>query len=56
MTWLLAAGLLWLMWKLRRRRRRAARLSDAPLAGYDTGVRSPWGTPGPRMFRPHKGF
>lgn len=27
----------------------------APLAGYDTGVRSPWRTPG-RFFKPHRGF
>jgi hypothetical protein len=30
-------------------------LVRGPLAGYDTGVRSPWRTPG-RFFKPHRGF
>jgi len=30
-------------------------LVRAPLAGYDTGVRSPWRTPG-RFHKPHRGF
>jgi len=30
-------------------------LVRTPLAGYDTGVRSPWRTPG-RRGRPHRGF
>jgi hypothetical protein len=41
-----------------RRLRRARRLrlrQYAPLAGLDTGVRSPWRTPN-RLFRPHRGF
>jgi hypothetical protein len=30
-------------------------LVRTPLAGYDTGVRSPWRTPG-RFGKPHRGF
>lgn len=41
---------------LRHRRLKGLRaLTRTPLAGYDTGVRSPWRTPG-RFFRPHRGF
>lgn len=41
---------------LRRRKLKVRKaLVRAPLAGYDTGVRSPWRTPG-RFFRPHRGF
>jgi hypothetical protein len=36
-----------------RRRRRGKALLRAPLAGLDTGVRSPWRVPGKR---PHRGF
>ena len=39
--------------KMKRRKRK--KLTLAPLAGYDTGVRSPWRTPA-RFFKPHKGF
>ena len=38
-----------------RRIRLRRKLTRAPLAGYDTGLRSPWRTPG-RWFRPHRGF
>lgn len=38
-----------------RRRVKVKNLVFAPLAGYDTGVRSPWRTPG-RFFKPHRGF
>jgi hypothetical protein len=38
----------------RKRRRRAAALAT-PLAGLDTGCRSPFRTPA-RHFRPHRGF
>lgn len=41
---------------VQRRARRKGRVQlAAPLAGYDTGVRSPWRTP-QRFFKPHKGF
>jgi hypothetical protein len=38
-----------------RRRGRRLRKLASPLAGYDTGTRSAWRTPG-RFFKPHKGF
>jgi hypothetical protein len=38
--------------KLRLRRK----VATAPLAGYDTGVRSAWRVPGRRWNRPHRGF
>lgn len=40
----------------RHRKLKARRaMTRTPLAGYDTGVRSPWRTPG-RFFKPHRGF
>ncbi len=40
----------------RHRKLRARRLlTRTPLAGYDTGFRSAWRTPG-RWLRPHRGF
>lgn len=49
-------GVLVLLLVLRkiRKRRRAARRADSPLAGMDTGTRSPYRAP--RRVRFHRGF
>ncbi len=45
-----------LAWFTRHRKHLGLRkLTRGPLAGYDTGVRSAWRTPG-RFIRPHRGF
>jgi hypothetical protein len=56
MVWVclpIAVLLAFLMRKRKLRRKR--KLVVAPLAGYDTGVRSPWRVP-VRFFKPHRGF
>lgn len=55
---LVAGGVLVLLFVLLRARRHGKdkkHLRTTPLAGYDTGVRSPRRVPG-RYFTPHRGF
>lgn len=52
---MLLVALTWLAVRTLSRRRRKRLGLLTPLAGLDTGVRSPWRTPG-RFFKPHKGF
>lgn len=51
---LLVIPILLLVLRARRKRKRALRASVAPLAGFDTGLRSPHRAP--RGTRFHKGF
>jgi len=44
------------VWWWLRRRRRANATPPGPLAGYDTGVRSPWRVPGSSFWGPRRGF
>lgn len=56
MMWLmLPFGVLLAVLLRGRKIKRAKDLVRSPLAGYDTGVRSPWRTPG-RFGKPHRGF
>ena len=56
MIWVCLVVAVVLAFVMRRRKfRRRRKLVLAPLAGLDTGVRSPWRTPG-RFIKPHRGF
>lgn len=54
MVWMLVGVALAVLMR-RRKYLRARKLTQGPLAGLDTGVRSPWRTPG-RFIKPHRGF
>lgn len=56
MIWIcLVMGVLLAVVVRHRRRLKVKNMVFQPLAGYDTGVRSPWRTPG-RFIKPHRGF
>lgn len=55
LTAMFCALVAYLLLRTALRRRRRTKSLAAPLAGIDTGVRSPYRTPG-RFFKPHKGF
>lgn len=56
MIWFcLAFGVVLAVLARHRKRVKTKNMVFGPLAGYDTGVRSPWRTPG-RFVKPHRGF
>jgi hypothetical protein len=50
----MAVGFVLALWLARRRAKRARELVSSPLAGFDTGARSPWRTP--KSVRFHRGL